>query len=70
MILRPDPYIYHIGEAVVGDGIMDCGVMLGLLAERSPSTSLMAEHLHSEDDARRANTHMRALTGRLGLELS
>lgn len=69
-ILRPEPYIYHIGEAVVGDGIIDYGTMLELLEERGPFASLMAEHLHSEADAHRAVDHMRSLAGRLGIKLS
>ncbi len=69
-ILRPEPYIYHIGEAVVGDGNIDYGALLKALAAVNPRASLMAEHLKTEADAKRAIDHMRALARTLQLSLS
>ena len=70
VVLTPEPYIYHLGEAVVGDGNIDYGVMLQLLARNSTDASLMIEHLKSGDDARRAVEHMRSIAAQAGVELS
>ena len=67
--LRPEPYIYHIGEAVVGDGEIDHAALLEVLTRHAPDASLMIEHLHSEADAQRAVDHMRSLAARLDIVL-
>jgi sugar phosphate isomerase/epimerase len=69
-VLTPEPYIYHIGEAIVGDGIIDYPVLLRLLAERSPSASLMVEHIRSESDAQKALSHMRRIADQVGIVLN
>lgn len=68
--LTPEPYIYHLGETVVGDGNIDYWVMLKLLQHHSPDASMMIEHLKSEDDARRAVEHMHSVAAKAGVELT
>ncbi len=69
-VLRPEPYLYHIGEALVGDGIIDYPVLLTLLAKRSPGASLMVEHIRSEADAEKALAHMRRIADQVGITLA
>jgi len=69
-LLTPEPYIYHIGEVVVGDGMIDHATLLNQLAARAPDASLMVEHLGSEVDIARALGHMRTLAGTLGYEFA
>jgi L-ribulose-5-phosphate 3-epimerase len=68
-LLTPEPYPYHIGEVVVGDGVMDYESLLKLLANRALQASMMVEHLHSERDIERALTHMRSIAGKVGVNL-
>jgi sugar phosphate isomerase/epimerase len=68
--LTPEPYIYHIGEAVVGDGMIDHAALLRQLAGRAPQASLMVEHLSSEAEIARALGHMRTVAGTLGYEFA
>lgn len=70
VVLTPEPYIYHVGEAVVGDGNIAYRVMLQLLGRNFAEASLMIEHLKSEDDARRAVDHMRSIAAETGVALS
>lgn len=68
--LTPEPYIYHIGEAVVGDGMIDHAALLRQLAGQAPDASLMVEHLSSEVDIARALGHMRAVAANLDYEFN
>jgi len=69
-ILTPEPYIFHIGEAIVGDGIIEYPVLLELLQKCSPDASLMVEHIKSEADAQKAVSYIKSIASGAGITLN
>ena len=69
-ILTPEPYIFHIGEAIVGDGIIEYTVLLQLLQKCSPDACLMVEHIKREADAQKAVSHIKSIASGAGITLN
>ena len=69
VLLKPEPYVYQIREAIPGDGDLDLRRLLELMAEHSPAGALLIEHLDSEPEIERAVRHVRAVAARTGVTL-
>jgi sugar phosphate isomerase/epimerase len=68
-LLKPQPYSYHMSEAVPGDGQLDYRTLLRLLQRLPDDTPLLVEHLAEEAVIARACAYIRSIANQLDLAL-
>ena len=68
-LLKPQPFSYHMSEAVPGDGQLDYRTLLQLLQRLPDNTPLLVEHLTEEAVIARACAYIRSIAQELHLAL-
>ncbi|MCL4544338.1 MAG: sugar phosphate isomerase/epimerase [Chloroflexi bacterium] len=68
-LLKPQPFSYHMSEAVPGEGNLDYPTLLRLMQRLPSDTPLLVEHLSDEATIARACAYIRSVASQLSLSL-